>query len=153
MLVGALVNREFKKISHIDDSEDKPNEHRHVPAPGVVKQARMRERHPPLSRFKFTSVCGEHVLNPVRVASIGERNDEAIIAAKHHYRSVVLTPGFPPNVDDYSHSWSPSGERSKNSVGNVQIETRDPSRYRHRGTQALMTLRLVALRRPPDLEA
>ena len=84
MLVGALVNREFEKISHLDDSEDKPNENRDVPTPVVVKQARMREPQLPPSRFKFTAVCGEHVLNPLRVASIGKRDDEAIVSAKHH---------------------------------------------------------------------
>jgi hypothetical protein len=120
--------RQFKKIGHIDDSEDESDECGHVPTLWILEYPRVGEPEFVVLGFKFTTIRGEHILNPLRGASVRESNDEPIASTKHHHRRSIWTMALPSDVDDHAHSRSPSGERSKNPVGDVQIETGDPSR-------------------------
>lgn len=86
-------------------------------------------RHPrcTLPYFKFAALCGEHVLNPLRVASIGKRDYAAIASAKHHNRRSIFMTALTPLMDDHSHYRNTPGERPQDTVRDVQVYTGKPA--------------------------
>ena len=65
---------------------------------------------------------GQHVLHPVGVRSVGERDDEAVARAEDVQRRPVLLPGLPSLVDNHAEPGSPVDDVLVDPVGHHAVE-------------------------------
>jgi hypothetical protein len=129
--IDCVGNCEFQKLGHLQDSKEKPYEHRHRSTLFVINEPRARQPQLDVPGVKLAAVRSQHILNPLRVATVSECDDKSIVASEHHHWRAVLTMSFPADVDNESHTRQPARQWAQQSIREVQVDARQPTRERH----------------------
>ena len=77
--------------------------------------------------FEFAAACREDVLRPLRVAAIGQSDDEPGRNSKHIYGCAVDLPRFAAHVSENAEAGEPACEQARDSVRHRDIELCQPS--------------------------
>src|SRR5215217_8249720 len=83
---------ELEEVADIHHAENEANRRGHGAPALVVVEPRPREAKCSSPRFEGASALCQDVTDPIRVGSIGQGNDEAIISPEEVDRGAVLTP-------------------------------------------------------------
>src|SRR5215831_13419901 len=99
-----------------------------------MQYSRPREPHSSPRRFQIAATPRENILDPLGVSSIRQCDEEMLSAPKHQNRRAVLTVALSADVYDYSQAKYKPRQRTKNSICDVEIKSRKPSREGHGST-------------------
>src|SRR5919106_5936785 len=99
-----------KEVRCADRAESNPNRCGHPSAAFVPVQPWRRELVSPTSGLELTTTGGEHVLDPIRVRSVGQCDEESVFLPEHVDRRPIRVSGSPPPVDDDAESGCPRSD-------------------------------------------
>jgi hypothetical protein len=91
----------------------------------------MEELQPAVLGLELAAVIGQHIVDPLRLASVSKGYDQPITSTENEDRRVIPAMCFPPDVDDNSHAMQAPCQWPENTVRHMQIESSEPSRRWH----------------------
>jgi len=77
-------------------------------------------------RLEFTPACREHVLHPLRLAAVRERDNESVGHSKHVDGRSVKPARFAADVTEDSEAGEPASKQSGDSVREDNVNFRQP---------------------------
>src|SRR5271167_266281 len=125
--ISAILNRKLHVLTRTHDPQHEAHRNRESRPSWIMHDIRAGKLIFFPASLEFASPCRKDVLHPLRLAAIGERDNEAVRRSKHVHWSSVDVTRFATHMRENAETRKPTCEQSGDPVRDRDVDLRQPS--------------------------
>jgi hypothetical protein len=120
------INRKLHEIVRTNEPENDPHRNGEPSPSGVMHDDRRGKQMPDAASLNLASASRKHILDPLALPTVGERNEKSLQHSKNIHWCPVDLARLSTDVGDDAEAGQSSGKSARDAVRDSEIESRNP---------------------------